>query len=126
MPKLTDDAEFAAALGGRMWSKLTHAEKFALCWSVWGCGEPEREYRFHATRRWRFDFAWPQVKVAVEVHGFGWGHQAQQHVSGDAEKARAAILCGWTVLTYTAKCLGSLELCREAVHEVESVILGSQ
>ena len=28
---------------------------------------PAQEYRFHATRRWRFDFAWPAAKVAVDA-----------------------------------------------------------
>lgn len=29
----------------------------------------EREFRFHPTRRWRFDFAWQPEKLAVEVEG---------------------------------------------------------
>ena len=29
---------------------------------------PEREFRF-CERRWRFDFAWPSHKVAVEIDG---------------------------------------------------------
>src|SRR5690606_39740371 len=31
--------------------------------------EPVREYRFHPERRWRFDFAWPDLRVAAEVEG---------------------------------------------------------
>ncbi len=34
-----------------------------------GLPKPAREYRFHRERRWRFDFAWPDYKVAVEVEG---------------------------------------------------------
>lgn len=38
---------------------------------------PEREHRFHPTREWRFDFAWPSLlttygeerRIAVEVEG---------------------------------------------------------
>ena len=32
---------------------------------------PEREYKFHPSRRWRFDFAWPALylRIAVEVEG---------------------------------------------------------
>jgi len=34
-----------------------------------GLPEPEREYRFHPRRKWRFDAAWPDAKLAVEVEG---------------------------------------------------------
>ena len=27
------------------------------------------EYRFHPTRKWRFDYAWPENKIALEVEG---------------------------------------------------------
>lgn len=27
------------------------------------------EYRFHPTRKWRFDFAIPHIKVAIEIEG---------------------------------------------------------
>ena len=30
------------------------------------------EYRFNPDRRWRFDFAWPDKKVAVEMEGGIW------------------------------------------------------
>ncbi len=33
---------------------------------------PEREWRFHPPRRWRFDFAWPGDMVACEVEGGTW------------------------------------------------------
>jgi len=34
--------------------------------------EPVREYRFHPKRKWRFDFAWPDCQVAVEIEGGVW------------------------------------------------------
>ncbi|EPP5336614.1 hypothetical protein ACUSRM_000689 [Vibrio alginolyticus] len=30
---------------------------------------PMSEYRFHETRRWRFDFAYPDQQLAIEVEG---------------------------------------------------------
>ena len=60
---------------------------------------PEREYRFHATRRWRFDFAWPRVKFAVEIDGLVYagqgGHQTVDGVLKDCEKYEAALRAGW-------------------------------
>lgn len=66
---------------------------------------PEREYRFHPERKWRFDFAFPDVKVAVECEGgvFVKGaHTRGVHFLSDCEKYNAAIELGWAVLRYAA------------------------
>lgn len=70
-------------------------------------GEYLQEYRFAKPRRWRFDFAWPELLFAVEVdglvaNGLG-GHQTIKGVNNDCEKVAEAILLGWTVLKVTAK-----------------------
>lgn len=60
-----------------------------------------REHRFHPTREWRFDFAFLDRKLAVEVEG---GIQSNgRHVRpagfiADLEKYAEAVLHGWTVL----------------------------
>lgn len=69
---------------------------------------PEREHRFHPTRDWRFDFAWPALKVAVEVEGGTWVTGRHSRGSGfakDAEKYNAAVGLGWFVLRYTTDML---------------------
>lgn len=71
---------------------------------------PEREYKFHATRRWRFDFAWPERKIAVEVEGGKWTRGRHQRPDGfekDAEKYNAAALAGWFVYRVTADMIAS-------------------
>jgi len=65
--------------------------------------EPEREYRF-CERRWRLDFAFPAVKVGVEIQGGIYSHG--RHVRGagyehDMEKANCAVLLGWKVLQFS-------------------------
>jgi very-short-patch-repair endonuclease len=55
-----------------------------------------REYRFHPTRRWRFDFAWPEKMLAVEVSGFG--HHKLSRFKGDIEKFNEAAMLGWRVV----------------------------
>lgn len=70
-----------------------------------GIKTPEREYRFHDTRRWRFDFAWPDIGLAVEVEGGTW--TKGRHTTGagfekDAEKYNEAALLGWTILRFTS------------------------
>lgn len=66
---------------------------------------PEREYRFHKDRRWRFDLAWPQLKIAFEVEGGIWlkrgGHTTGVGYSANMEKYNAATLLGWAVYRVT-------------------------
>lgn len=59
---------------------------------------PEREYRF-CERRWRFDFAYPGARVAVEVNGGRFAFAGGRHAGdGDYEKLRRAAALGWRVL----------------------------
>lgn len=65
---------------------------------------PETEYRFHPTRRWRFDAAWPPQRVAVELSGGLWAYGAHTRPAGvqrDMQKHNAAVLCGWRVLAFS-------------------------
>ena len=58
-----------------------------------GLPEPVREFKFHPTRRWRFDFAWPDHKVAAEVEGGTWTGGRHTRGSGfekDCHKYNAA------------------------------------
>ena len=61
---------------------------------------PQPEYRFHATRKWQFDFAFPDSMIAVEIEGWG-RHQRMGGFKADCEKYNAAAILGWRVLRYT-------------------------
>ena len=70
-----------------------------------GLPVPECEFRFHPTRRWRFDRAWVPYKVACEVEGGIWS--AGRHVRGrgfqkDCSKYNEAAVDGWIVIRVTA------------------------
>ena len=74
--------------------------------AIWAIGElaPMREYCFAKPRRWRFDYAWPDYKIALEVEGGAWTHGRHTRGSGfvnDMEKYNTAILAGWIVLRVT-------------------------
>lgn len=61
----------------------------------------EREFIFHPTRRWRFDFAFPSKKLAIEIDGgifTGGRHTRGTGVLGDMEKFAEALVLGWRVL----------------------------
>jgi very-short-patch-repair endonuclease len=64
---------------------------------------PTRELTFHPGRRWRFDMAWPRVKLAVEVEGgihIGGRHVTAIGFTKDCEKVNQAQQDGWLVLRY--------------------------
>lgn len=66
----------------------------------------EAEYRFHPKRRWRLDMAWPEQRIAVEVHGgihmARGGHNTAAGITRDCEKGNEALILGWRVLAVTA------------------------
>ena len=61
---------------------------------------PEREYKFHPTRLWRIDFAWPDIKFAVEIESSV--HRIKSRFSSDLEKYNALQRDGWMLMRYTA------------------------
>ena len=84
---------------------------------------PDREYRFAAMavggtgagvkerlrkarlRDWRFDFAWPDQMVALEMDGGGFvggGHNRGAGMRNDCEKLSTAVAMGWSVLRVTS------------------------
>lgn len=64
---------------------------------------PVREHKFHPTRKWRFDFAWPDEMVAVEIEGGIWvggAHNRPKHFISDCEKYNNAVILGWRLLRF--------------------------
>lgn len=99
----------------------------SLCARI-GVETPVKEWRFHPSREWRFDVAWPKYKVALEVHGGGWnpgksGHHTGVGAAADWEKLNAAQMLGWIVLqvprTWRTKddwcSTTNAELCKAAI-----------
>lgn len=81
--------------------------------------EPKREFRFHPTRKWLFDFAWPDLKLAVEVEGITnvgkhedgksnlGRHQTPKGYEADCVKYGAAMELGWDVYRCTPRMVKS-------------------
>ena len=60
------------------------------------------EVCFHPVRRWRFDFAWVDKKVAVEVDGGQFKAMGGRHnTDADREKINTAVSMGWRVLKFS-------------------------
>lgn len=103
-----------------------------------GLPPPERELRFAANyvglgagvrkrlkdqnlSDWRFDFAWSDYKLAVEVEGgvfSGGRHTRGKGFVDDCKKYNSALLLGWRVFRFTDKTIKS----GQAVRMVERFI----
>lgn len=63
-----------------------------------------KEFKFHPVRKWRFDYAVPEYKIALEVEGGVWAggrHTSPKGFLGDIEKYNTATLMGWRVFRTT-------------------------
>lgn len=61
------------------------------------------EFKFHPVRKWRFDFAIPDLKIAIEIDGglFIYGrHNHAISMIKDYEKFNAAAESGWVILKF--------------------------
>ena len=64
------------------------------------------QYKFHPTRKWKFDVANPFYKIAIEVNGAIWTNGRHSRGSGlvkEYEKMRAAAALHWYVFAYDPK-----------------------
>jgi hypothetical protein len=75
-----------------------------------GLPQPHAEWAFAdhlpRARSWRFDFAWPTRRIAVEIEGGAF--VLGRHVRGtgferDAEKYATAVILGWRVIRVTPR-----------------------
>jgi very-short-patch-repair endonuclease len=103
-------AEVAAQLGEARYERdrtdLTN--RFLAAWDLLAdksLPAPEREFRFHPTRKWRFDLCWNlPIGVAVELDGATWiqgRHSRGKGQTNDADKINEAQSMGFVVLRFT-------------------------
>mgnify|MGYP003297287319 FL=1 len=94
-----------------------------------------KEHRFCPSRRWRFDYAIIDLKIAVEVDGAVWVGGRHNRAAGyvaDMEKLNTAASMGWLVLRITTDdrfCTKTMNLIKSTVeyrrNEGRVVIYGS-
>ena len=100
-----------SALEERLWW-LLRMEKLPL---------PEREHAFHPKRKWRFDFAYLEAKIAIECEGGVWvngRHSRGQGFTEDCAKYNQAAVLGWRVLRFTKDMIDS----GQATHCIRQVL----
>lgn len=72
-----------------------------------GIPAPTLEVKFHDTRKWRLDFAYPDRRIAIEYQGgnFSGGKGGHSSIAGlmrDYEKFTEAALHGWLLILIDA------------------------
>ena len=72
----------------RWWLRMTYQDRV------------HTEFRFHPTRKWRFDWALPDIKVGIEFDGVvsHSAHTSITNVLNDSAKMNEAALLGWIVI----------------------------
>lgn len=97
--------------------------KFAEKWQSLSAPAFVTQHKFHPSRRWKFDFAWPLVRVAAEIHGatFAGG----RHVNGlgywgDRIKINAAQRLNWKVFELVAQDVEDQRVLGEILCEIET------
>src|SRR5262245_2235370 len=83
---------------------------FFLTWRAVEGPELQVQHKFHPERKWRFDFAEPTSRVAVELEGGTWingAHTRGTRYEADCEKYNVASVMGWTVIRLTREMIGT-------------------
>ena len=90
------------------------------------------EYRFHPVRRWRFDYAIPSAKLAIEYQGHAGfvragasGHSTIKGLTNDCEKFNQAIVHGWRVISFTALHFRDSERTKHKLQSHKITIMGA-
>lgn len=90
-------------------------------------GESEHHFAKAAGRAYRFDRAWPEQGVAVELEGgvySGGRHVRGKGFEGDCEKYNLAEELGWKLFRFTGRQLRSNP--RRCIEQVRAALEGSK
>ncbi len=107
--------------------KSTLESGFETYAKIGGLTIAAREFKFLDDRKFRFDFAWPDELVAVEIEGGIWtggGHTRGKGYASNCEKYNLAAVNGWSLLRYTTNDLKSRPM--QVVDEVKALIVAKQ
>ncbi len=81
---------------------------------AYGIPPPVKEFVFHPTRKWRFDWAWPEHKIALEIDGglfMNGRHSRGKGREEDYVKDFNALLLGWRVVRVSTGQMKTVGFC---------------
>lgn len=87
------------------------------------------EYRFHETRRWRFDFCFVDYRLAIERNGGVWLNGRHNRGTGylkDLEKLNAAVCAGFYVMQFTPQQITTIEAISTIKTALENIKLANR
>ena len=96
--------------------------RFEAIWKALAGPALEKEFRFHATRRWRADFVHLPSRTLIEIEGgiyVNGRHNRGAGFAADLEKYLEASLAGWRVVR-----LGPNELTADHVGRLVALVSG--
>lgn len=82
------------------------SDYFTLTCKAIGLPEPIPEYKFHSKKKWKIDYVFENIKLAIEIEGGAWmpkgggRHNQSQGFINDMEKYNALTELGWRLLRY--------------------------
>ena len=85
-------------------------------------GEWWAEWPFYEGRRWRFDYAYPKKRIAIEIDGgvfTGGRHSGGVGQLRDMEKMNMACTRGWLVYHYIPDMKFSLEMRQQVLEAIK-------
>ena len=87
--------------------------EFLWLWKMYWGPNLKHQHKFHETRKWTFDFAHLDTRVAVEIEGGTWvngRHNRGQGYADDCEKYNAATALGWKVFRLTSNMINESKI----------------
>jgi len=103
-----------------------HQAEFRLHLLAHECTGWYEEFQFHPNRKFRFDFAYPPSKIAVEIDGGihmdKGGHNTGTAILRDRRKDQEALLLGWRVYRVVPEMIKS----GEAIETIKKLIIQGQ
>lgn len=109
------------------WEKM-----FALHVRAFKLPHPQIQFRFYPGRKFQSDFAWPNLKILVELEGGIWrrnehgnfagAHSFPGNILRDIEKQSLAASLGYLVFRFTGddiKSLKAIKMIQEAIRKQE-------
>jgi very-short-patch-repair endonuclease len=103
----------------------TGEEAFIFWCNAMKLARPVRNFRFHKTRKFEIDFAWPSLRIGVEIQGGVWtrgAHGRPANIIRDMVKHNLLLDMGWRVYHYTpSEVISGL-----AVQHVDPIVWAAQ
>ena len=85
---------------------------------------PVREFAFHKHRRWRYDVAYPEQGVCIDINGHR-SHRTAKARRNDAAKLNAATELGYAVFIYPAESIYTASRLERVVAQISRYLCGA-